>query len=91
MMNHLFNAIVIAVLVGTVVMACDVSDYAAVEKVVADTKARLGSLDILVNNAGVIEPISEIATSDPKVWASNITINLVGAYNVVRAVLPGMS
>ena len=71
-------------------MACDVSDYAAVEKVVVATKARLGGLDILVNNAGVIEPISEVATSDPKVWANNITINLLGAYNVVRAVLPDM-
>ena len=70
--------------------ACDVSDYGAVEKIVAATKARLGGLDILVNNAGVIEPISEIATSDPKVWANNITINLIGAYNAVRAVLPGM-
>lgn len=70
--------------------ACDVSDYGAVEKLVAETKARLGGLDILVNNAGVIEPISEIATSDPKAWANNITINLVGAYNAVRAVLPGM-
>ena len=71
-------------------LACDVSDYPAVERAVADTRQRLGGLDILVNNAGVIEPISEIATSDPKVWANNITINLIGAYNVVRAVLPGM-
>ena len=70
-------------------IACDVSDYAAVEKVIAATKARLGGLDILVNNAGVIEPISEVATSDPKAWANNITINLIGAYNVVRAVLAG--
>lgn len=71
-------------------MACDVSDYGAVEKVVAEATARLGGLDILINNAGVIDPIAEIATSDPKAWAENITINLVGAYNVVRAVLPGM-
>lgn len=71
-------------------IACDVADYAAVERVVATTKARLGGLDILVNNAGVIEPIAEIATSDPKAWVNNITINLVGAYNVVRAVLPDM-
>ena len=70
--------------------ACDVSNYAAVEKVVAGTKARFGGLDILVNNAGVIDPIAEIATSDPAAWAQNITVNLVGAYNVVRAVLPGM-
>jgi NAD(P)-dependent dehydrogenase (short-subunit alcohol dehydrogenase family) len=69
---------------------CDVSDYAAVERVVAETKARLGGLDILVNNAGVIDPIAEIAASDPAAWARNISINLIGAYNVVRAVLPGM-
>ncbi|MBL6613863.1 MAG: SDR family oxidoreductase [Reyranella sp.] len=71
-------------------MACDVSDYAAVHKLVAETRARLGGLDILVNNAGVIEPIAEIATSDPKAWADNITINLIGAYHVIRAVLPEM-
>jgi 3-oxoacyl-[acyl-carrier protein] reductase len=69
---------------------CDVADYAAIERVVGDTKARLGDIDILVNNAGVIEPIAEIATSDPALWAQNISINLVGAYNAVRAVLPGM-
>ena len=71
-------------------VACDVADYAAVEKLVAETRTRLGGLDLLVNNAGVIEPIAEIATSDPAAWAQNITINLVGAYNAVRAVLPGM-
>src|SRR5262245_16832687 len=61
--------------------ACDVADYAAVQKVVADTRSRLGGLDILVNNAGVIEPIAEVATSDPRTWADNITINLIGAYH----------
>ncbi|GGG36294.1 short-chain dehydrogenase [Caldovatus sediminis] len=71
-------------------MACDVSDYAAVGRVVDRTRAALGGLDILVNNAGVIEPIAEIATSDPAEWARSISINLVGAYNGVRAVLPGM-
>lgn len=71
-------------------MVCDVSDYAAVEAVVAATRAKLGGLDILINNAGVIDPIAEIAVSDPAEWARNITINLVGAYNVVRAVLPGL-
>ena len=70
--------------------ACDVSDYAAVERLVAATRERFGGLQILVNNAGVIEPIAEIAGSDPAAWARNIEINLIGAYHVVRAVLPGM-
>jgi 3-oxoacyl-[acyl-carrier protein] reductase len=70
--------------------ACDVADYAAVERAVAETRGRLRGLDILVNNAGVIEPISDIAASDPAAWARNISVNLVGADNAVRAVLPGM-
>ena len=68
-------------------LACDVSDYPSVERAIADTRERLGGLDILVNNAGVIEPIAEIAASDPALWARNIQINLIGAYYVVRAAL----
>ena len=71
-------------------LACDVSDYPAIERAVADTRERLGGLDILVNNAGVIEPIAALSASDPAVWARNIQINLVGAYNVVRAVIGEM-
>jgi NAD(P)-dependent dehydrogenase (short-subunit alcohol dehydrogenase family) len=71
-------------------LPCDVSNYAAIEKVVAQAKAHLGGIDILINNAGVIDPIAEVAASDPAAWAENISINLVGAYHVLRAVLPGM-
>jgi len=76
--------------IGGEALACDVSDYAAVAQAVAATRKRFGGLDILVNNAGVIEPISDLATSDPAVWARNVQINLIGAYYVVRAVLDGM-
>jgi 3-oxoacyl-[acyl-carrier protein] reductase len=72
-------------------MGCDVGDYAAVERVVSATRQRFGRLDILVNNAGVIEPIAELASSDPAAWADSIRINLVGAYNAVRAVLADMA
>lgn len=71
-------------------LACDVTDYPSIERAVADTRERLGGLDILINNAGVIEPIASLATSNPAAWALNIQINLVGAYNVVHAVLDGM-
>jgi 3-oxoacyl-[acyl-carrier protein] reductase len=69
---------------------CDVSDYGAVEALVAETKSRFGTLHALINNAGVIEPIGSIAESDPVAWARNIEINLTGAYHAIRAVLPGM-
>jgi 3-oxoacyl-[acyl-carrier protein] reductase len=70
--------------------ACNVADYAEVEDLVAATTQRFGRPDILINNAGVIDPIATIAQSDPAAWAKNIQINLVGAFNAVRAVLPGM-
>jgi len=71
-------------------LAGDVSDYAEVERLVMQTRLQLGGLDILVNNAGVIEPIAEIAQSDPATWTRNIAINLTGPYYAVRAALPGM-
>ncbi|MDR3537871.1 MAG: SDR family NAD(P)-dependent oxidoreductase [Acetobacteraceae bacterium] len=70
--------------------ACDVSDYAAVQALVAATQARFGRIDTLINNAGVIEPIGRIAETDPAAWARNIAINLTGAYYAIRAVLPEM-
>ena len=71
-------------------LACDVSDYAAMQRAAAETRSRFGRLDVLVNNAGVIEPIASIAESDPAEWARNVQINLVGAYHAIRAVLPEM-
>jgi NAD(P)-dependent dehydrogenase (short-subunit alcohol dehydrogenase family) len=71
-------------------MECDVSNYGACERLVQDTIHRFGAVDALVNNAGVIEPISLVGESDPAEWTRNIQINLIGAYYVIRAVLPGM-
>ena len=71
-------------------MACDVSDYAAFAKLVTTTTEKFGKIDVLVNNAGIIDPIARLDESDPAAWARNIQINLIGAYNTVRAVIAGM-
>ncbi len=71
-------------------MACDVADFSTVERLVGETRERFGPVDVLVNNAGVIEPIAMIAEADPADWARGIQINLAGAFNAVRGVLPGM-
>jgi NAD(P)-dependent dehydrogenase (short-subunit alcohol dehydrogenase family) len=70
--------------------SCDVADYAAVEAIVSETEGRFGRVDALINNAGVIEPIATIADSNPADWARNVQINLIGAYNPVRVLLPRM-
>jgi 3-oxoacyl-[acyl-carrier protein] reductase len=73
-----------------VAMTCDVSDYAACQRLVHETTRHFGPPDVLVNNAGVIEPIGMVGETDPAEWARSIEINLIGAYYAIRAVLPGM-
>ncbi len=73
-----------------IAIPCDVSDWTAVQRLVAETHRHYGKIDALINNAGVIEPISVTAESDPAAWARSIEINLVGAYFAIRAVLPAM-
>lgn len=68
--------------------SCDMSDYDAVSKLVNDTIERYGKIDVLINNAGIIDPIGRIENTDPEDWARNISVNLVGVYNGIRATLP---
>ena len=66
--------------------ALDITDYAAVQSAVA----RVGPVDILVNNAGwdLFRPFLK---TDPAFWQKIISINLIGAMNVLHCVLPGMA
>src|SRR5215510_1594945 len=64
----------------------DITDYAAVQRAVA----RVGAVDILVNNAGwdLFKPFLQ---TDPEFWHKIISINLMGALNLLHCVLPGMA
>ena len=75
---------------NAVAVACDVSNYQAMERTVAKCIDTYGKLDIFVANAGVIDPIGPLATSNPASWTHAVQINLIGAYNGLRAVLPVM-
>jgi NADP-dependent 3-hydroxy acid dehydrogenase YdfG len=69
---------------------CDVADRAAVTAMAQAVEAHFGPVDILVNNAGTNtspRAVSEVAMED---WDLLIAVNLTGAFNCVRAVLPGM-
>jgi len=63
----------------------DITDYEAVGKAVAEA----GPVDILVNNAGW-DMFKPFLKSDPAFWQKIISINLVGAMNLLHHVLPGM-
>ena len=68
----------------------DLTDRAAVEALVAATLDRFGALHILCNPAGTNIKQRALTVLDPAEWDGMVDINLTGAYNVTRAVLPAM-
>ncbi len=87
--GHEINALA-GDLPGAMAVVCDVGDWPSMLAAVQTVTARMGRIDALIGNAGVIEPISRLAEADPAAWAQAQQINLVGVFNGMRAVLPGM-
>jgi 3-oxoacyl-[acyl-carrier protein] reductase len=69
--------------------ACDVTDTAAVAKLVADVEAAFGSIDILVNNAGIARDNLVMRLKDED-WDAVQNSNLRGAFAAIRAASRGM-
>jgi acetoacetyl-CoA reductase/3-oxoacyl-[acyl-carrier protein] reductase len=65
-------------------------NVADAEAVGAAVDALPGAATILVNNAGITRDRSLMKMSDAD-WADVIAVNLTGAFNMIRAVAPGMA
>jgi 3-oxoacyl-[acyl-carrier protein] reductase len=76
--------------------AADLVDRDQTRTLVGQVLDRFGRIDILVNNAGMVtvgEPDQDdpvFAELDDDRWDRAIALNLTTAYNVTRAVFPGM-
>ena len=68
----------------------DVGKRDQVERMVAETAERFGSVDILVNNAGIISDSLLVRMSD-EAWDSVIATNLNGMFYCARAVAKHMA
>ena len=74
---------------GSMGFACDVTDTAAVAKLVSDVEGAFGSIDVLVNNAGITRDNLVMRLKDED-WDAVINANLRGAFAAIRAVSRGM-
>jgi 7-alpha-hydroxysteroid dehydrogenase len=70
-------------------VACDVTDRAALEALVARTVERFGRIDVLVNNAGGAPPRPALRTSE-KLFEDAFRFNVTSAFLLSRFVIPRM-
>jgi 3-oxoacyl-[acyl-carrier protein] reductase len=76
-------------------LMADLTDSAQANALVAATLSSYGRIDVLVNNAGMVsvgevEIHRDLATISDDEWRRGMDISLTTAFNVTRAVLPGM-
>ena len=67
----------------------DMSDPAAIERMMRRCADELGGPDILINNAG-IQHVSPVDSFPPEKWDAIIAINLSAVFHTTRLAVPGM-
>ncbi|VTS02449.1 SDR family oxidoreductase [Tuwongella immobilis] len=72
------------------IVPTDITDPAAVAKLVEQATAAYGKIDILVNNAGTNLKARTMRELTPESWQTLIRTNLDGAFYCIQAVLPQM-
>jgi NADP-dependent 3-hydroxy acid dehydrogenase YdfG len=70
-----------------VVIAVDAADAAALDAALAP---HAGAIDVAVNSVGINIPRRAFAELTPDSWAGMVDANLTAAFNLTRAVVPGM-
>jgi hypothetical protein len=67
----------------------DVTDAEACERAVQRVLNEHGRLDVVWANAGIAS-VGPVHLADPAAWRRTVEVNLIGAYNTVRAALPAI-
>lgn len=74
---------------GVLAIECDVTDADSVKNAVNSAIKRFGKIDVLINNAGV-SGSGLFIDSSLKDWQRIFDVNVIGTFNVTKAVLPSM-
>lgn len=66
-------------------LVADITQADQVSAMVDRFVEQLGTPDVLINNAGSLSVLGPIWECDPERWARDVTVNLVGTFQVTRA------
>jgi NAD(P)-dependent dehydrogenase (short-subunit alcohol dehydrogenase family) len=70
------------------IVAMDLLDYPAIDRLGANIYERWGKLDILIGNAAILGQLSPIHQYDPKIWDEVIAVNLTANQRLLRSLDP---
>ncbi len=78
--------------INAAAFACDITDGAAVERLVGDVARRLGRIDIVINDAAYNKaiPFTDLDNLTMEVWDKIMAVNLTGPMRLIKAVAPVM-
>jgi 3-oxoacyl-[acyl-carrier protein] reductase len=76
--------------IGGLAVEADVTDAAAVERLVGEVERGLGPIDLLVANAGIGNQRGSTWEAHPDDWWRIVEVNVLGVHLCCRAVIPGM-
>jgi len=71
------------------VIAADLADPSAPDRLVQEAEAAMGRLDILVSNAGITRDTLALRMKDED-WQTVLDVNLTAGFRLIRAALRGM-
>jgi len=74
----------------SVAAAFDIADPSQVHESVQKIVDEMGTIDVLVNNAGIVNNIARLAKMTHDSWAREISVNLSGAFNMIKEVIGPM-
>jgi 3-oxoacyl-[acyl-carrier protein] reductase len=71
---------------------CDITDAAAIAKLLDDVTKRLGRIDILINDAAYNKaiPFTDLDNLTIEVWDKIMAVNLTGPMRLIKAIAPMM-
>jgi NAD(P)-dependent dehydrogenase (short-subunit alcohol dehydrogenase family) len=75
---------------AALVVPCDVTVPADVERLFADAVEAFGRVDVLFNNAGTFGPSGDVGEVDPAAWESTVAVNLTGSFLCAAAAFRAM-